>query len=95
MFAALHGMNIPMYGALKRCTPLVNLVLAVVVLKKPLPSPLLATSVAVITAGVFIASLGDMEFDGHAYTMGTLSVFAQVGSLANWSKRTHSVETCF
>ena len=72
-------MNIPMFGALKRCTPLVNLVLSVVVLGKPLPSPLLATSVGVITAGVFIASLGDLEFDGHAYTMGILSVFAQVG----------------
>ena len=72
-------MNIPMYGALKRCTPLVNLVLSVVVLGKPLPSPLLATSVGVITVGVFIASLGDLEFDGHAYTMGILSVFAQVG----------------
>jgi solute carrier family 35 protein len=71
-------MNIPMYGAVKRCTPLVNLVLSVAVLKKPVPSPLLATSVAVITAGVFIASLGDLQFDAHAYTMGFLSVFAQV-----------------
>ena len=56
-------------------------VLSVVMLKKPLPSPLLATSVGVITAGVFIASLGDLEFDGHAYTMGILSVFAQVSAL--------------
>lgn len=78
---ALHGMNIPMYGALKRCTPLVNLVLSVVVLKKPFPSPLLVTSVGVITVGVFIASLGDLEFDGHAYTMGILSVFAQAAYL--------------
>ena len=37
---ALHGMNIPMYGAIKRCTPLVNLVLSVVVLRRPSPSPL-------------------------------------------------------
>ena len=30
---ALHGMNIPMYGALKRCTPLVNLIFSVTILK--------------------------------------------------------------
>ena len=36
--SALHGMNIPMYGAIKRCTPLVSLVLSVSVLGKPLPS---------------------------------------------------------
>ena len=75
---ALHGMNIPMYGAIKRCTPLVNLVLSVVILRRPFPSPLLTFSIALITVGVFIASLGDLSFDGHAYTMGTLSVFAQV-----------------
>ena len=35
---ALHGMNIPMYGAIKRCTPLVSLLLSVVLLRKPIPS---------------------------------------------------------
>ena len=35
---ALEGMNIPMYGAVKRCTPLASLVLSVVILKKPIPS---------------------------------------------------------
>ena len=76
---ALHGMNIPMYGAIKRCTPLVNLVLSVMVLRKPFPSVLLTFSIGLITIGVLIAGLGDLTFDGHAYTMGTLSVFAQVG----------------
>jgi len=78
---ALHGMNIPMYGAIKRCTPLVNLVLSVLVLKKPFPSSLLSSSVGLITVGVFVASLGDLQFDAHAYTMGSLSVFAQAGYL--------------
>jgi solute carrier family 35 protein len=36
--SALHGMNIPMYGAIKRCTPLVSLVLSVVILRKQHPS---------------------------------------------------------
>merc|ERR1712142_764346 len=78
---ALHGMNIPMYGAIKRCTPLINLILSVLVLKKPFPSALLSSSVGLITVGVFVASLGDLQFDAHAYTMGTLSVFAQAGYL--------------
>ena len=70
------------YGAIKRCTPLVNLILSVMILKKPFPSPLLTFSIALITVGVLVAGLGDLQFDGHAYTMGTLSVFAQVSSLA-------------
>lgn len=78
---ALHGMNIPMYGAIKRCTPLVNLILSVMILNKPFPSPLLTFSIALITVGVLVAGLGDLQFDGHAYTMGTLSVFAQAGYL--------------
>merc|ERR1711884_607343 len=49
------------------------------VLRKPFPSVLLTFSIGLITVGVLIAGLGDLTFDGHAYTMGTLSVFAQVG----------------
>lgn len=78
---ALHGMNIPMYGAIKRCTPLVNLILSVMLLRKPFPSNLLTFSIGLITIGVLIAGLGDLSFDAHAYTMGTLSVFAQAGYL--------------
>ena len=48
------------------------------ILNKPFPSPLLTFSIALITVGVLVAGLGDLQFDGHAYTMGTLSVFAQV-----------------
>ena len=78
---ALHGMNIPMYGAIKRCTPLVNLVLSVVILKKTMPSALLISSIALITAGAFVASLGDLQFEPYAYSMGTLSVLAQAAYL--------------
>ena len=31
---AIHGMNIPMYGAIKRCTPLVSLILSVLVINQ-------------------------------------------------------------
>jgi len=74
---ALHGMNIPMYGAIKRCTPLVSLVLSVLVLKNKHPSVLLASSIGLSTLGCLIASLGDLEFDSNAYVLGFLSVFAQ------------------
>ena len=75
---ALHGMNIPMYGAIKRCCPLVNLILSVIVLKKPRPSALLSSSIGIITLGAMLAALGDIQFDQYAYFMGGLSVFAQV-----------------
>ena len=78
---ALHGMNIPMYGAIKRCTPLVSLILSVIVLRKAVPSKPIVLSILLITFGCLIASIGDLEFDGHAYFMGLLSVFAQGGYL--------------
>ncbi|KAK7063191.1 hypothetical protein SK128_025510 [Halocaridina rubra] len=74
---ALQGMNIPMYGAVKRCTPLVNLVLSVVILRRPVPSVMLVSSVLIITTGCFVAVLGDLTFDAFAYTMGGFSVLAQ------------------
>ena len=48
------------------------------IFRKPFPSNLLTFSIGLITIGVLIAGLGDLSFDAHAYTMGTLSVFAQV-----------------
>ncbi|XP_047473733.1 UDP-galactose/UDP-glucose transporter 7-like isoform X1 [Penaeus chinensis] len=74
---ALQGMNIPMYGAVKRCTPLVNLVLSVVILHRPYPSCTLISSILIITSGCFVAALGDLTIDTFAYTMGGLSVLAQ------------------
>eukprot|EP00090_Calanus_glacialis_P017350 TRINITY_DN27021_c0_g1_i2.p1 TRINITY_DN27021_c0_g1~~TRINITY_DN27021_c0_g1_i2.p1 ORF type:complete len:313 (-),score=31.34 TRINITY_DN27021_c0_g1_i2:208-1065(-) len=76
---ALHGMNIPMYGAIKRCTPLVTLVLSLVILKKAPPSAALLGSIVLITAGCLIAGAGDLQFDAFAYTIGGLSCFAQAG----------------
>ena len=52
---ALKGMNIPMYGALKRCTPMVNLILSVIILHKPFPSCLIIWSILLITLGCLIA----------------------------------------
>ncbi|KAB7506390.1 Solute carrier family 35 member D3 [Armadillidium nasatum] len=74
---ALRGMNIPMYTAVKRCTPLVNLIFAVVILRKPFPSFALIASIFFITVGCVIAAYGDLTFDPYAYTIGGFSVFAQ------------------
>ncbi|XP_059082268.1 uncharacterized protein LOC131879833 isoform X2 [Tigriopus californicus] len=87
---ALHGMNIPMYGAIKRCTPLVNLILSVVVLKKSMPSNSLILSILLITVGCFVAGLGDLQFDRHAYIMGLMSVLAQGGYLTLVQKNSES-----
>lgn len=74
---ALKGMNIPMYGALKRCTPMVNLILSVVILHKPFPSCLIISSIMLITVGCLIAGIGDLSFDAAAYIIGSLSVVVQ------------------
>ncbi|CAL4120000.1 unnamed protein product, partial [Meganyctiphanes norvegica] len=74
---ALEGMNIPMYGALKRCVPLVNIILSVIILKQPTPSTLIIGAVSLTTFGCLIAGLNDPTFDGAAYTMGSLSVIMQ------------------
>ena len=54
---ALHGMNIPMYGAIKRCTPLVSLILSVVVLRKSVPSKQIVISILLITFGCLVGKL--------------------------------------
>jgi len=55
--SALEGMNIPMYGVIKRCSPVAILLLGVTVLRKPLPSKLTCLSVVMITAGCLVAGL--------------------------------------
>jgi hypothetical protein len=38
-------------------------------------------SIAIITIGCLLASVGDIEFDGFAYMAGVTCVFAQAGYL--------------
>ncbi|XP_076046522.1 uncharacterized protein LOC143028396 isoform X4 [Oratosquilla oratoria] len=54
---AVHGMNIPMYAAIKRCSPLASLILSVVLLHKPIPSPKVVSSILIITVGCLVADL--------------------------------------
>lgn len=74
---ALSGMSIPMYAAIKRCAPIVTLILSVFVLRKPCPKLTLIASVVLITFGCLIAGIGDLQFDAAAYAHGTVSVVVQ------------------
>lgn len=53
--SALSGMNIPMYGVIKRCSPVVILFLTSVLLKKAWPNFAILVSVSMITLGCIIA----------------------------------------
>jgi solute carrier family 35 protein len=55
--SALSGMNIPMYGVIKRCSPVVILLLSSVLLKKGWPQTGIAVSVGMITLGCLIAGI--------------------------------------
>ncbi|XP_010278061.1 PREDICTED: putative UDP-sugar transporter DDB_G0278631 [Nelumbo nucifera] len=74
--ASLKGVNIPMYIALKRLTPLAVLV-AGIFSGKGKPSTQVSLSVIFIAAGVIIAALGDFSFDLFGYSMALTSVFFQ------------------
>ncbi|KAF3782635.1 putative UDP-sugar transporter [Nymphaea thermarum] len=74
--ASLKGVNIPMYIALKRLTPLAVLV-AGFFTGKGHPSVQVSLSVLLIGLGVIIAALGDFSFDLFGYSMALSSVFFQ------------------
>lgn len=78
--ASLRGINIPMYIALKRLTPLTVLI-AGFFFGKAKPSGKVSLSVLLTALGVIIAALGDFSFDPMGYTMALTSVFFQTAYL--------------
>ncbi|XP_059658302.1 UDP-galactose/UDP-glucose transporter 7 [Cornus florida] len=74
--ASLKGVNIPMYIALKRLTPLAVLI-AGFCTGKERPSTQVTLSVLLTATGVIIAALGDFSFDLFGYSMALISVFFQ------------------
>ncbi|KAK4792171.1 hypothetical protein SAY86_022606 [Trapa natans] len=74
--ASLKGVNIPMYIAIKRLTPLAVLI-AGFFRGKGRPPRQVSLSVVLIAAGVLIAALGDFSFDLYGYSMAFTSVFFQ------------------
>ncbi|GLT47973.1 hypothetical protein SLA2020_216200 [Shorea laevis] len=74
--ASLKGVNIPMYIAIKRLTPLAVLI-AGFLSGKGKPTTQVTFSVLLTAAGVLIAALGDFSFDLFGYSMALTSVFFQ------------------
>ncbi|MED6208466.1 UDP-galactose/UDP-glucose transporter 7 [Stylosanthes scabra] len=74
--ASLKGVNIPMYIAIKRLTPLAVLI-AGCFYGKGKPTMQVTLSVVMTAAGVLIAALGDFSFDLFGYSMAFISVFFQ------------------
>lgn len=74
--ASLKGVNIPMYIALKRLTPLAVL-LAGLFRGRGKPSKQVSLSVMLTAVGVIIAAIGDFSFDLFGYSMALTSVFFQ------------------
>lgn len=74
--ASLKGVNIPMYIAIKRLTPLAVLI-AGFFSGKGKPTTQVTLSVLLTAAGVIIAALGDFSFDLFGYSLALTSVFFQ------------------
>ncbi|KAF5726294.1 putative UDP-sugar transporter [Tripterygium wilfordii] len=74
--ASLKGVNIPMYIAIKRLTPLAVLI-AGFFTGKGKPTTQVTLSVLLTAGGVIIAALGDFSFDLFGYSMALTSVFFQ------------------
>lgn len=74
--ASLKGVNIPMYIAIKRLTPLAVLIAGHFSGKRK-PSTQVTLSVLLTAAGVLIAALGDFSFDLMGYGLALTSVFFQ------------------
>nr|XP_039274155.1 UDP-galactose/UDP-glucose transporter 7-like [Styela clava] len=75
--SALTGMNIPMYNAIRRCVPIASLVLGFCMLRKQKTTFNIVISIFIITAGTFIAAIGDLDFDLKGYVYGVLSIVSQ------------------
>ncbi|XP_017624287.1 UDP-galactose/UDP-glucose transporter 7 isoform X2 [Gossypium arboreum] len=74
--ASLKGVNIPMYIAIKRLTPLAVLI-AGFFSGKGKPTTQVTFSVVLTAVGVIVAAIGDFSFDLPGYTMALTSVFFQ------------------
>lgn len=61
--SALSHMNIALYGVLKRCVPLVTMVMSVLILKKGWPSKLTIGSVVFLTLGCIVAGRLQLYFE--------------------------------
>jgi solute carrier family 35 protein len=101
---ALSGLNIPIYIMFKRCTPLANLILSIFVFKnaetRKKHSRNIILSILMMTFGVVLASVGDLEFDLYSYMYCGFSVVCQAFYLSTIQKygevnKANSLQTFF
>ena len=78
--AGLKSLNIPMYNALKRLSPILVLILKAAMGKKP-PSLETVLSVLLIVSGCIVAAAGDLSFDLFGYCCALLSCVLQASYL--------------
>lgn len=72
----LKTLNLPMYTAIKRLTPMSILVIKSV-WKRSWPKATLTCSVMLVVVGCIIAGIGDLAFDARAYAFAFSSVITQ------------------
>lgn len=77
---SLTGLNLPMYTAIKRLTPMTVLVIKAA-WKRRWPPARLTASVGLVVVGCVVAGLGDLAFDAAAYSFALASVVVQAGYL--------------
>jgi solute carrier family 35 protein len=106
---ALNGLNIPIYIMFKRCTPLLNLFISIFVFKnfniENAHSRKIILSIVLITFGVILGSIGDLDPDIDSYLYCSISVVCQAAYLssiqkcgesdANSQKKSSSLQTLF
>lgn len=76
----LSNLNIPMYNALKRLTPVMVLAVKASLQRKAPPQDITA-SVVLVVAGCLIAGIGDFTFDLKGYACALMSCGLQTGYL--------------
>ncbi|XP_022238505.1 solute carrier family 35 member D3-like, partial [Limulus polyphemus] len=74
---AMKGMSIPLYTSIKRCGPLINMVLSIILLKKKKPSWLSQVSVILAAIGCVISGTGELTVNYRGYVNATVSLLSK------------------
>jgi solute carrier family 35 protein len=92
---ALSGLNIPMYIMFKRCVPLINLLLSIFVFRNvnvhEAHTQKIIASIVLMTFGVVVAGVGDIDFDLKSYLYCASSVICQAFYLSSIQKHGETI----
>uniref|UniRef100_H2ZUP3 Solute carrier family 35 member D3 n=1 Tax=Latimeria chalumnae TaxID=7897 RepID=H2ZUP3_LATCH len=78
---SLKKLNLPMYVVVKRCLPLVTLIIGVCLLKNGIPSIGVIIAVLITTCGAVIAGAGDLTGDVTGYVTALFAVVTHAAYL--------------